>query len=333
MKPMIDIHNYEAYYLDYLEGNLDVATSELLELFLAEHPELTIDGELPQLEPDMRIDASFKSSLKKEAAEEITAENLDYFLIAELEKQLSSGQQLQLNTFLARHPELEKERRIVQSLVLEAGNEEYAHKESLKKGGRIIPLWVKVAAAAAVLLLFTLPFLRLGTSEAGLNPQSQTAQAGNQPAGKAPAARLPDNKEQLSPQPVQSQQHEYMVKHTAAPDTHSEAKKEKPTNGSTPKQQQKHPSAVSELPARDIRSTAPDLAVSHPEKETSPTVAVASVAHEDSRMENTLPAITRGVSEVFKTPVEVKTEKSAGKKGKGFYIRVGNVEVSRSASL
>lgn len=337
MKPMIDRHNYEAYYLDYLEGNLDVATSELLEIFLSEHPELAIDGDLPQLQPDMRIDSSFRLSLKKEAAEEITAENIDYFLIAELEQQLSSAQQAKLDAFIALHPEFEKERRIVQSLVLEAGAEQFAHKESLKKGARIIPLWLKMAAAAAILLLFTLPFLRFGeTAGSGSGTQFQTAHSDGRHPQKTRGTHPQSEKEKRSPVPahIQNQQSEYVAQQSdepviVGPRTHGE----KPAANHPPKERRKHNTAVSELPAKMIRSSTPDLAVTDPKEEAIPALAVASVAHEDSKMENAIPVITRGVSEVFNTPVEVKTEKSAGRKGKGFYVRIGNVEVSRSASL
>lgn len=333
MKPMIDIHNYEAYYLDYLEGNLDVATSELLEIFLAEHPELAIDGDLPQLEPDTHIDPSFRLSLKKEPVEKITAENLDYFLISELEQQLSSAQQAKLNAFLARHPEFEKERRIVQSLVLEAGNEQYSHKESLKKGARIVPLWLKMAAAAAVMLLFTLPFLRFwGTAETGLNPQAQTAQTDNRHSGETPVTHPKDNKKLISPAPAHHQKSEYVAQKNDAGSINSGTRAVNSPDHHSPGNRERE-SPVHSLPVKDIKSSTPNLAVTHPGEESAPAIAIADVSQEDSRMENPIPVITRGVSEVFNTPVEVKTEKSAGKKGKGFYIRVGNVEVSRSASL
>ena len=39
----IDIHNYEAYLLDYSEGNLTGELQVELELFLIQHPELEIN--------------------------------------------------------------------------------------------------------------------------------------------------------------------------------------------------------------------------------------------------------------------------------------------------
>lgn len=39
----IDLHNYEAYLLDYFEGNLNTQDTETLRAFAAQHPELEID--------------------------------------------------------------------------------------------------------------------------------------------------------------------------------------------------------------------------------------------------------------------------------------------------
>ncbi len=67
----IDLHNYEAYLLDYFEGNLNTHDTEALRAFAAEHPELEIDlspNNLITLPPTSANDTpvfDLKDSLKK----------------------------------------------------------------------------------------------------------------------------------------------------------------------------------------------------------------------------------------------------------------------------
>lgn len=72
----IGLHNYEAFLLDYIEGNLDAEALGELKLFLLAHPELDIDlneHELPYLSPNDQtadpIVTGFKNSLKKKENE------------------------------------------------------------------------------------------------------------------------------------------------------------------------------------------------------------------------------------------------------------------------
>ena len=67
MNMPITIENYEAFYLDYLEGNLSGETLVAFEAFLAAHPELSVDDDalvtLPVSEES--FDAVQKLSMKK----------------------------------------------------------------------------------------------------------------------------------------------------------------------------------------------------------------------------------------------------------------------------
>ena len=69
----IDIHNYEAYLLDYSEGNLTGELQVELELFLIQHPELEINLDELSLVSLENEAASFsnKNSLKKSEADVI----------------------------------------------------------------------------------------------------------------------------------------------------------------------------------------------------------------------------------------------------------------------
>ena len=67
MKSTINIENYEAFLLDYMEGNLSTEDFVALQMFAAQHPHLNIDLndlELVELETE-KINFSEKENLKK----------------------------------------------------------------------------------------------------------------------------------------------------------------------------------------------------------------------------------------------------------------------------
>lgn len=64
----ITLHNYEAYILDYSEGNLGAEEVTMLKNFISAHPELAIDMEdqdLPLLTEEVSV-IDFKNTLKRE---------------------------------------------------------------------------------------------------------------------------------------------------------------------------------------------------------------------------------------------------------------------------
>jgi hypothetical protein len=103
----INIHNYEAYLLDYLEGNLSEALCAELGLFAIKHPELEIDLEdqnLPvfnadQHLPDLQDD--FKLHLKKTELNFPDEELLNY-----LDNNLTEAAQKVLEAKLLKDKEL-----------------------------------------------------------------------------------------------------------------------------------------------------------------------------------------------------------------------------------
>jgi len=83
----IDLHNYEAFLLDYSEGNLATEDLVLLKVFILEHPELEIDlndFDLPYIPPE-KESADFKDTLKRPETGVEDEELLNY-----LEGRLSS---------------------------------------------------------------------------------------------------------------------------------------------------------------------------------------------------------------------------------------------------
>lgn len=115
----INKNNYEAYFLDYHEGNLSPQEVADLFLFLSHHPELK--KELDDFENVSINDFSNpifenKDSLKKN----ITPDNREDYFIRAVEGTLDASELLLLQNFLTTHPEFVKEFQLFEKTKLQA---------------------------------------------------------------------------------------------------------------------------------------------------------------------------------------------------------------------
>tara|TARA_R110002072_G_scaffold172042_1_gene325806 strand:- start:4680 stop:5708 length:1029 start_codon:yes stop_codon:yes gene_type:complete len=151
----ISVFNYEVYYLDFLEGNLNKEDTVLFLAFLEANPELKMDDDsLPSFSKENdALDLTTKESLKHHSEDEkIIATNIEHFLIAQSEGILSKEKIIELNSFILGNGTLEKEKAMYTSVHFEADkNIVFDNKESLKRKRAII-LWPYYAAAASVLI-------------------------------------------------------------------------------------------------------------------------------------------------------------------------------------
>lgn len=154
----INIHNYEAYLLDFSEGNLSDEYQLELELFLIQNPQINIDlCELSfvKLENDP-INFSNKNSLKKTESH-LVSENQ---FIGYIENQLLIDERLMVEKSCAANPILLKELGLYKkTIVTEDKSVIYLNKGELKRKPKII--WfnfsaTQFAAAASVIFLFGL---------------------------------------------------------------------------------------------------------------------------------------------------------------------------------
>lgn len=160
----IDLNNYEAYFLDYMEGSLGDEKKQDLFVFLELYPQLKSEFELDfgaaALFPEAIIFEN-KAALKiDESNLIITPNTLADLIVASVEKQLSPTHQTQLSTYIAQH-EVEALYASYKNATLTADlSIVYQEKEQLKqKGGLVIamPFFKRFAAIAAVgLVLVTL---------------------------------------------------------------------------------------------------------------------------------------------------------------------------------
>jgi hypothetical protein len=146
----INIFNYEAFYLDYLEGNLSFEESELLWAFLNANPQFILEDEtLPLLDLEEAVSFNFKNTLKKTdlIQDEINVENVEEFIVADIEFQLSNEQRNNLNSFLLHHPIWQEEADVYAKTRLSLEHFSFPDKQQLKKRANS-KSWIIYAAAA-----------------------------------------------------------------------------------------------------------------------------------------------------------------------------------------
>lgn len=340
----IDHTNYEAFYLDYLEGNLSGAELEAFEAFIAVHPELALeDTELPQLLPtDETFDPVQKLALRQPIdLAALNASTIEFFLIAREEGLLDSSQQAQLNHWLEANAHYQQDARLYAMVKLESDlTETYAHKSELKRPlGRVIPLWWPgVAAAAGIALLVT---IGLGYNT-GTNP-TQSAGTHSRKGENTHAYHNPVHTTPVQVAGTQNGKKRNTPQKTPAKQTNQSPSKVKRFNyqrnilledavlASLEKRQAtlqvETPSYVTPLPE--------DVAFVRTEPVTAPEKPQTDLAWTPvSEMKNPIEPVTNTLSSTFNTPVDFRTAKASKRKSGGFYLKIGKLEVSnQSASL
>lgn len=147
--------NYEPFFLDFLEGNLEENHIDQFLDFMEQNPDLK--EELQQVEnvclPDEKIIFSEKNQLyKSEADQRIAFENK---VVACLEGDLENDERKAFKAYLAEQPELQKEYDLyTKTLLIPDPGIKYPDKQKLyrKSGYTILLNWVARAAAVIVLL-------------------------------------------------------------------------------------------------------------------------------------------------------------------------------------
>lgn len=146
----INNNNYEAFWLDYLEGQLSPEDTAEFLLFVSQHPELDIDldEELVALQDDTvtSLTEEEKTAIKEYA-------KMESLVVLELDDEGAVDQNL-----VNRHPEHYQHLvRDYKQTLLVVPEVQYPGKRDLKKA-LVIPMYLRVAAAASVVGIITFLF-------------------------------------------------------------------------------------------------------------------------------------------------------------------------------
>lgn len=159
----INKNNYEAFFLDYHEGNLTPHQVADLLLFIEQHPELKQEFESFEnitLQDLNAIEFENKNELKRVTGS-TRSEGWDEVMIASVEGILTKEETVLLNKQLSIDAKLQHEFLLYQKTKLAADvSIVFENKKDLKrKEKKVIPLYYYFAVAASILLLMGLFFM------------------------------------------------------------------------------------------------------------------------------------------------------------------------------
>ncbi len=153
----INKYNYEAFLLDFAEGQLSAQDTEALFDFLAQHPEYQSDFDVFTQDIKLTSDDVFVFNKKELLNKDEDADAESDLIIAHLEGLASANDSLALTNAMVGNFRLAQEYSIYQKLIFNASDEiGFAKKETLVKP-IMVPLrtWIyrmSYSAAAAILL-------------------------------------------------------------------------------------------------------------------------------------------------------------------------------------
>jgi len=171
----INIHNYEAFLLDFIEGNLSAEKQQQLFVFLADNPELkaAFEGDFSEviLMPENAVFEK-KELLKVEDDTLLSLTNVETWMIASVEQQLDAKKQKELELFIYQN-NLQPIYKTYQATLLKADlNEVFEDKNRLKVAtGIILPLYARIAAVAAIGIVLIAVALQALNPNTTLPPQ------------------------------------------------------------------------------------------------------------------------------------------------------------------
>jgi len=331
----ITLHNYEAFYLDFLEGNLSENEQTMLELFLTEHPECKVDFDEIQILPvkkEEQLSDFDKQLLKQTDFNLLTVSNstIEVLLIAKTENLLNPNKIKEVDAFLARNTDLQKIERELSATQLKADlGIVYEDKKHLKKERKIIPMWSIVASIAAIFILFfTLNFETNNEADqlAVVKPTSKnqvkkgdkidfTNQSTSSQQYVETTNTIIASVNSLDLDEISTQKISYSIS--------NEGNSSKKEIVSLDLKKINLPNSIDindlEIEKSDIRRSVQKLTPSNS------TVTMYGM----NEMENPIQPITKQLSHLTKKEVDFKISKPKTKGRKSFYLKIGKIEISR----
>lgn len=326
----INSDNYEAFYLDYLEGNLSAEESAQLQSFLLLHPELEVDFDDVRplsLMHTLPLQHDFKRGLKHVDLlnDAIIEQNAEEFIIAHHEGLLSEQRSAELLAFVQTNAPLQQLFNVYRRIRLESPTQEiYPNKGDLKrKPNRIVPLLYLSGAAAAIVVLFLA--YRFNSAAVTQDNAPFIAQKKRDPKTEKQGSGGKTSNER---QPFSWNTSPIDLDHPFGP-----------------QQSQNDPEVVPDLrinPEFQPEETpvqAPEIALETPIL--TPQPEENSVAQTNTSEKTKLGAeefinpifpVTNALTNVLNTEVDFGTRRKEVSDNRGFYIKIGKFELSHNAS-
>lgn len=183
---MINRHNYEEFFLLYVDKELNEVQCAEVEKFVQQNPDLGKELDMLKQSILTNDDVRFEAKdilYKKEAGISLTTYK-EYFLLS-IDKQLSEEEIAEVEKFVLKHPQLQPEFTLLQQTILPAETIKFDQKEILyrtEKKRRVIPFTlINMSAAAAIIGLVATVWMFTQNNNALVNNNNV---ATNQPIKK-----------------------------------------------------------------------------------------------------------------------------------------------------
>ena len=313
----ISIFNYEAFYLDYLEGRLSENDTALLLAFLEEYPELIVDDEpLPTFNASsIFISNELKNSLKQYTEEDsITIDNAEHFLIANAEGLLSETKKKELEK-VVQAENLGADEKLFKAVYYKPDlNLVYTDKENLKQNRKIAfwPYAASLAAACVIAVVFLWP-----PSEE-IKPETA-----NQEVPKE--IIQPENKNKVTP----------IIEDVISPKEYVAEQKSNATPVKLPQERRAEvEGTIERKETRTIIASASNYQIEPISKDLYDKIIPPTQAKEGfsslaiNEMENPIELITHTIANKTNSQIDFRVS-DRKKASKGFYLKIGKLEVSR----
>ncbi|MFI5133409.1 MAG: hypothetical protein ACHQEB_03685 [Chitinophagales bacterium] len=155
----INRHNYEEYFILYMDNELGSEDRRMVETFVQNNPDMKEELDIllqSKLSPDNSIVFEGKDELIKSAEGSfISMNNYEEWLVLYMDNELSAGQKIEVEKFIALHPSVKQELEIFNKTRLRAEEEIiFPDKELLYRRTEKVRVirWWRIAAAAILLL-------------------------------------------------------------------------------------------------------------------------------------------------------------------------------------
>jgi hypothetical protein len=155
----INRHNYEEYFILYMDNELSSDERRMVETFVQNHPDLKEELDILlqyKLVPDATIIFKGKEELMKLKGESpVTLSNYEEWLVLYMDNELTVDQQKTVEQFIAANPSVNKEVDLLLRTQLQPETIVFANKEVLyRREEKVRPiLWWRAAAAVLILAL------------------------------------------------------------------------------------------------------------------------------------------------------------------------------------
>jgi hypothetical protein len=154
-KMIITRHNYEKFFLMYVDDELTAAERVAVDLFVQQNPDLAAELEMLQqtkLTADDELHFADKKMLLQNV-DDIGIDNYEEQFLLYIDKELDEKKRNDVEKFVLQHPQFQDEFTLLKQTVLEPEAIIFEDKNSLfrKEERRVVPMFIRFAAAAAVI--------------------------------------------------------------------------------------------------------------------------------------------------------------------------------------